>query len=190
MDFKEKVLQIIAEVCEDNVVKEEHDLDIFDAGLIDSFATVELLVQIGEQLDINVPITEFDKHSEFYIEDNVYEKKEQYIKSMEGKNEGLSYAESLEYDDFQIMLDILKGSDAEPLFVIIPVNGEYYDYTGFSEKGRQDYYTRIKKQISDSGFTYADYSDHEYDPYFMRDTIHIGWKGWVYLNEDMENFLK
>ena len=61
MDFKEKVLQIIAEVCEDDVVKEELDLDIFEAGLIDSFATVELLVQIQEQLDINVPITEFDR---------------------------------------------------------------------------------------------------------------------------------
>lgn len=61
MNFKEKVLQVIAEVCEDEVVKEEHDLDIFEAGLIDSFGTVELLVQFEEQLDINVPITEFDR---------------------------------------------------------------------------------------------------------------------------------
>ena len=129
------------------------------------------------------------KNSKFYIEDKVYKKKEQYFNKMAGKNVGASYAESLEYDDFQIMLDILKDSEAKPLFVIIPVNGAYYDYTGFSEKGRQDYYTRIKKQIEDNGFTYADYSDHEYDPYFMRDTIHIGWKGWVYLNEDIEKFL-
>ncbi|MFP7494484.1 D-alanine--poly(phosphoribitol) ligase subunit DltC [Terribacillus saccharophilus] len=61
MDFKEKVLHVIAEVCEDDVVKEEHDLDIFEAGLLDSFATVELLVQFEEQLGINVPITEFDR---------------------------------------------------------------------------------------------------------------------------------
>ncbi len=61
MDFKEKVLQVIAEVCEDDVVKEEQDLDIFEAGLLDSFATVELLVQFEEQLGINVPITEFDR---------------------------------------------------------------------------------------------------------------------------------
>ncbi|MFS0560641.1 D-alanine--poly(phosphoribitol) ligase subunit DltC [Terribacillus sp. 179-K 1B1 HS] len=61
MDFKEKVLQVIAQVCEDDVVKEEHDLDIFEAGLLDSFATVELLVQFEEQLGINVPITEFDR---------------------------------------------------------------------------------------------------------------------------------
>ncbi|MGN7940890.1 D-alanyl-lipoteichoic acid biosynthesis protein DltD [Virgibacillus sp. 6R] len=130
------------------------------------------------------------QHSKFYIDDKVYNHKKHYIKSMEGKNKGHSYAESPEYGDFQLMLDILKEAEAKPLFVIIPVNGAYYDYTGFTEKGRQDYYTRIKKQINDSGFTYADYSDHEYDPYFMRDTIHIGWKGWVYLDEDMQKFLE
>ncbi|SDC95692.1 D-alanine transfer protein [Terribacillus halophilus] len=130
------------------------------------------------------------KNSKFHIATNVYKHKKNYIKEMEGKNKGHSYAESPEYDDFQLMLDILKKADAKPLFVIIPVNGEYYDYTGFAKQGREDYYNRIKKQIDDNGFTYADYSDHEYDPYFMRDTIHIGWKGWVHLDEDMEKFLQ
>jgi len=61
MNFKEEVLQIIAEVSGENVVKEELDLDLYDSGLIDSFGTVELLVLIEEKLDINVPITEFDR---------------------------------------------------------------------------------------------------------------------------------
>ncbi|MCM3213250.1 D-alanine--poly(phosphoribitol) ligase subunit DltC [Niallia taxi] len=61
MDFKEKVLQVIAEVCQDDVVKEELDLDLFDSGLIDSFGTVELLFQFDDQLNITVPITEFDR---------------------------------------------------------------------------------------------------------------------------------
>lgn len=61
MDFKEKVLQVIAEVCQDDVVKEELDLDLFDSGLIDSFGTVELLFQFEDQLNITVPITEFDR---------------------------------------------------------------------------------------------------------------------------------
>lgn len=61
MNFKEKVLQVIAEVCQDDVVKEELDLDLFDSGLIDSFGTVELLFQFDDQLNITVPITEFDR---------------------------------------------------------------------------------------------------------------------------------
>ncbi|WP_366248955.1 D-alanyl-lipoteichoic acid biosynthesis protein DltD [Terribacillus aidingensis] len=130
------------------------------------------------------------KNSKFHIDYKVYKHKKNHIKEMEGKNKGHSYAVSPEYEDFQLMLDILKKADAKPLFVIIPVNGEYYDYTGFPKQGREDYYNRIKKQIDDNGFTYADYSGHEYDPHFMRDTIHIGWKGWVYLDEDMEKFLQ
>ncbi|QXE02359.1 D-alanyl-lipoteichoic acid biosynthesis protein DltD [Terribacillus sp. DMT04] len=129
------------------------------------------------------------QHSQFYMDDKVYKHKQHYIKKMEGKNKGHSYAESLEYEDFQLMLDILQQAQAKPLFVVIPVNGAYYDYTGFPKQGREAYYDRIKKQISDSGFTYADYSGHEHDPYFMRDTIHIGWKGWVYLDEDIQEFL-
>ena len=36
-------------------------MNVFDAGLLDSFGTVELLVQIEERLGITVPITEFDR---------------------------------------------------------------------------------------------------------------------------------
>lgn len=61
MEIKEKVLDMLAEVCQDDVVKEELDLDIFEAGLLDSMGTVDLLVLIEEQLGINVPITEFDR---------------------------------------------------------------------------------------------------------------------------------
>ncbi|XYJ24239.1 D-alanyl-lipoteichoic acid biosynthesis protein DltD [Bacillus velezensis] len=40
------------------------------------------------------------------------------------------------------------------------------------------------------GFQVADLSGHEYDPYFMKDTIHIAWKGWVYVDKAMEQFYK
>lgn len=33
-----------------------------------------------------------------------------------------------------MMLDILKDAGAEPMFVTIPVNGKWYDYTGFPKK--------------------------------------------------------
>ncbi|WHY88322.1 D-alanine--poly(phosphoribitol) ligase subunit 2 [Neobacillus novalis] len=61
MDFKNEVISLLAEICQDDVVKENPDIDLFDAGLLDSFGTVELLVQIEERFDILVPITEFDR---------------------------------------------------------------------------------------------------------------------------------
>lgn len=61
MELKNDIISLLAEVCQDDVVKENPDIDLFDNGLLDSFGTVELLVQIEERFGITVPITEFDR---------------------------------------------------------------------------------------------------------------------------------
>jgi D-alanine--poly(phosphoribitol) ligase subunit 2 len=61
IEFKNEVIEILAEVCQDEVVKENPDVDLFQSGLLDSFGTVELLIQIEERLGILVPISEFDR---------------------------------------------------------------------------------------------------------------------------------
>ncbi|OPG94643.1 D-alanyl-lipoteichoic acid biosynthesis protein DltD, partial [Chryseobacterium mucoviscidosis] len=75
---------------------------------------------------------------------------------------------------------------AEPLFISVPVHGKFYDYTGFPKKGRTDFYKKIKKEIEQEGFQVADLTNHEYDPYFLKDTLHLGWKGWVYVDQEIE----
>lgn len=42
MDFNQEVLSVLAEVCQDDIVKENPDIDIFEEGILDSFGTVEL----------------------------------------------------------------------------------------------------------------------------------------------------
>ncbi|MBZ5517803.1 D-alanyl-lipoteichoic acid biosynthesis protein DltD [Bacillus sp. KS1] len=130
------------------------------------------------------------KSNPFYIDDASYKKIKKKVKRVKGINKGRTYAKSVEYHDFADMLDILKDAGAEPMFVVIPVNGKWYDYTGFPKKGRTDYYKKVTKQIKAKGFQVADLSGHEYDPYFMKDTIHIAWKGWVYVDKAMEQFYK
>ncbi|MDQ0199696.1 D-alanine--poly(phosphoribitol) ligase subunit 2 [Neobacillus ginsengisoli] len=61
MEFRNEVINLLAEICQDDVVKENPDIDLFDNGLLDSFGTVELLVQVEERFGITVPITEFDR---------------------------------------------------------------------------------------------------------------------------------
>ncbi|MBD4895292.1 D-alanine--poly(phosphoribitol) ligase subunit DltC, partial [Xanthomonas citri pv. citri] len=56
MDFKQEVLDVLAEVCQDDIVKENPDIEIFEEGLLDSFGTVELLLAIENRFDILVPI--------------------------------------------------------------------------------------------------------------------------------------
>jgi D-alanine transfer protein len=111
----------------------------------------------------------------FHIDDPSYRKLKHKVPKVKNKNKHRTYAKSPEFGDFELMLDILKDAGAEPMFVSIPVNGKWYDYTGFPKNGRTDYYKKVKKQIEAKGFQVADLSGHEYDPYFMKDTIHIGW---------------
>jgi D-alanine--poly(phosphoribitol) ligase subunit 2 len=61
MEFKEQVLDLLADVSENNIVKEQPDIEIFEEGIIDSFKTVELLLEIQNKLDIEVSIMDFDR---------------------------------------------------------------------------------------------------------------------------------
>lgn len=58
---KEKVFQILVEICGDEIILEERNIDLFEEGLLDSMGTISLLVEFDNQLNINVPITVFDK---------------------------------------------------------------------------------------------------------------------------------
>ena len=55
--LEEKVLAIIEEICEDDVIYEERDISLKEEGLMDSLAFVELLVRM-EEFGIEVAPTE------------------------------------------------------------------------------------------------------------------------------------
>lgn len=55
--LEEKVLAIIEEICEDDVIYEERDINFKEEGLMDSLAFVELLVRM-EEFGIEVAPTE------------------------------------------------------------------------------------------------------------------------------------
>ena len=55
--LEEKVLSIIEEICEDDVIYEERDINLKEEGLMDSLAFVELLVRM-EEFGIEVGPTE------------------------------------------------------------------------------------------------------------------------------------
>ncbi|WP_088068236.1 D-alanyl-lipoteichoic acid biosynthesis protein DltD [Gottfriedia luciferensis] len=111
------------------------------------------------------------------------------INDLKNINTKVSYNVSPEYGDLQLVLDLLKSAHAKPLFIVIPVNGYFYDYTGFKKENRSNYYKKVSNEIRSSGFDIADLSSHEYEKYFFRDSLHISLKGWVYIDQAMEAFL-
>ena len=60
MDVKAEVLEIIDELFMEDV-SDMMDEDLFDAGVLDSMGTVELIVEIENRFDIRVPVTEFGR---------------------------------------------------------------------------------------------------------------------------------
>lgn len=61
MEFREQVLDILAEVAEDDIVKEQPDIEVFEEGIIDSMQTVGLLLEIQNQLGIEVSVMDFGR---------------------------------------------------------------------------------------------------------------------------------
>ena len=60
-DLREQVLDILEEVCQYDIVKENPDIQLFEEGILDSFGTVSLLVEIQERLGMEVSISDFDR---------------------------------------------------------------------------------------------------------------------------------
>lgn len=128
-------------------------------------------------------------NNEFNIRDDYYD---YYIKNklpeLKGSYQNSSYSESKEYDDLKLLLQFLKEKQADPLFISVPVNGYWYDYGGFPKDRRIEYYKKVNKLIASEDFKEADFSKYEYEKYFLKDTMHLGWKGWYYINQEIEKF--
>lgn len=62
MDFKDLALEIMEEICETDEIKEDWDLDLFDAGLIDSLSTINIILLLEEKLGIKLQPTDFEKN--------------------------------------------------------------------------------------------------------------------------------
>ena len=59
--MKEKVLEIFIEVTGNDEIAEDLDLNLFEAGLLDSLAIIEVLLQIEEKLGIKLQPTDLER---------------------------------------------------------------------------------------------------------------------------------
>lgn len=128
-------------------------------------------------------------NNSFGIVNDTFKKyEEKYMRNQNSWNSS-SFLESSEYDDLQMVLDILRKEQATPLFVLLPRKAAYSDYIGFTKPYREQLYAKIRNQVEAAGFQVTDYSNAEYDNYFMNDPNHLGWKGWVRVDQDLSGFL-
>lgn len=54
---RERVLDLLVDVCGDDAVRDHLDDDLFELGLLDSMGAIELLVGIEDELDVSIAPT-------------------------------------------------------------------------------------------------------------------------------------
>ena len=59
--MKDTVLSILEDLTGSDEVSKDLDVNLFETGLLDSMATVQLLLELQAQCGIDVPVSEFER---------------------------------------------------------------------------------------------------------------------------------
>ena len=155
------------------------------SSLPDQFSYEELENIARKDAEENTTNNDLGVDNHFY---NTKLKKD--LKKWEGSQKNFNFLKSPEYNDLQLVLDQFAKSKVNVIFVFQPVNKKWMDYTGLSEEMYQHTVEKIRYQLESQGFTnIADFSKNGGDPYFVKDTIHIGWLGWLAFDKVVNPFL-
>ncbi|QCZ46824.1 D-alanyl-lipoteichoic acid biosynthesis protein DltD [Levilactobacillus brevis] len=113
------------------------------------------------------------------------------IKRLKGEQRRFDYRRSPEFGDLELVLNQFKQSNTNVLFVMPPVNAKWAKYTGLSTKMLKQTNQKIKYQLKSQGFTNVlDLTNKGNVKYFMQDTIHLGWRGWLAVDKKVKPFLE
>ncbi len=129
------------------------------------------------------------KGNPFYVSNRAY--KNQILPSLEkkkGSQANACYSRSPEYGDLKCFLQLCQETGIRPMLVMMPFNGYWYDHTGLPKAERQQYYENIRVMAKAYGAELADFGNDEYTKYFFLDRVHLGWKGWLRVNESIYRF--
>ena len=106
-----------------------------------------------------------------------------------GELAGETLSNEREYADLQCFLDVCAACGLEPYVIIMPANGKWYDYAGLPADVREACYDRIRTMCVDAGVECLDLSPYEYEPYYLRDIMHLGWLGWIDVERGFGQFI-
>lgn len=75
---EERMLDLIEEVCDDEVIREERDIDLFEAGLLDSMAAIELLFGIESEFGVEIAPTAVEREEMNTVNKIIYQVQVRY----------------------------------------------------------------------------------------------------------------
>lgn len=154
----------------DDVVEE---LPTVDLANLDYDEILDKAEKQGEEHCTNNDFGIYDDYWDTYVKER-YENGE-VIEKQE------IFTDSVEYEDLRQFLNVAGQLGIEVILVSIPVNGKWYAYEG---KLCNVYYQNIRDIAAEySNVSLVDMTQYENEPYFLKDIMHLGWKGWTRINE-------
>ncbi|KRM71555.1 D-alanyl-lipoteichoic acid biosynthesis protein DltD [Lacticaseibacillus brantae] len=128
----------------------------------------------------------------FEIKNSFYNERVKRIeKNLKNSQVNFNYVESPEFSDFQLLLNTFAKKKMEVLFVIPPINQRWAEYTGLDLNMIEAFTRKVEYQLRSQGFNHVlDLTQDGGEQYFMEDTIHIGWRGWLKMDQSVQPFLK
>ncbi len=111
--------------------------------------------------------------------------------SLKDSQKDMPLLESKEWEDYKFLLSVCKDLRIKPLIINVPCNPRYYNYIGITLDKRKPYYDRISDVANENGFpVYNGLIERENEPYLFQDVMHLGWKGWIYLTEEITTYFE
>lgn len=123
-------------------------------------------------------------NNEWYVYDEYFTKYlENNIDGRKDSGKDIPLMVSKEWNDYNFFLSVCDELNIHPYIVIMSTNGPYYDHCGYSKERRDEYYNKVESVANEYGMDVLNLKDYEYTPYFYCDVMHLGWKGWAYVNQ-------
>lgn len=110
------------------------------------------------------------------------------LERQKDRDKNLSYSQSKEYDDLRALFTVCREKGIEPLFIHVPLHGTWSDYTGFTSERRAEYYRNVREIAAEYSVKMLDLTGYEYEEFFMCDTMHLGWKGWLAVDKALIDY--
>lgn len=110
------------------------------------------------------------------------------LQKLKGYASNYKYDKSKEYEDYKLILQMIKEMGLDVEVVSFPVNGKWFDYIGIGPEQRAIYSKKLTEITNSFGYKLMNLTSKEYEPYYMYDTVHPGWKGWPEVAEEMYKF--
>ena len=184
-EFNERQAALFGQFSIHGRLKYKDHVEKYLSSLPEQFSYEELENIARKDAEENMTNNDLGMENHFYT---TQLKKD--LKNLEGYQKNYNFLQSTEYNDLQLVLDQFAKSKVNVLFVFQPVNQKWMNYTGLSEEMYQHSIEKIRYQLESQGFTnIADFSKNGGDPYFVKDTIHIGWLGWLAFDKVVNPFL-